>query len=133
MTARRDLAEKEFLEKHQEAGSQTQKYLDEAQVQLADLIRQTDTKRQQASTLDSTSKASAKKTRDDAAANARDVLGNAEARAAAIMDDAEKRSSQLVSEAEERLAKIMLERDTVAGYLENLRGVLQQAEKMSAT
>jgi hypothetical protein len=37
-----------------------------------------------------------------------------------------------VSEAEDRLAKIMLERETVAGYFENLRGVLQQAEQISS-
>jgi DNA-binding TFAR19-related protein (PDSD5 family) len=37
-----------------------------------------------------------------------------------------------VSEAEERLAKIKLERETVAGYFENLRGVLQDAERVTA-
>jgi len=37
-----------------------------------------------------------------------------------------------VSEAEDRLAKIRIERETVAGYFENLRGVLQQAEKVTA-
>ena len=39
---------------------------------------------------------------------------------------------RLVSEAEERLSKIRIERETVAGYLENLRGVLQQAEKVAS-
>jgi len=37
-----------------------------------------------------------------------------------------------VSDAEERLAKIRMERDTVAGYFENLRGVLSQAEKVTS-
>jgi len=38
-----------------------------------------------------------------------------------------------VSEAEERLARLRVERDAVAGYLEGLRGVLSQAEKISGS
>ena len=59
----------------------------------------------------------------------RQLLENAESRSKAIIADAEKRSAQLVQDAEERLTKIKQERDTVAGYFENLRGVLQQAEE----
>ena len=60
------------------------------------------------------------------------MLENAESRSRAMIADAERRSAELVSDAEERLAKIRIERDTVAGYLENLRGVLQEAEKVTA-
>ena len=35
-----------------------------------------------------------------------------------------------MSDAEERLTKIKAERETVAGYFENLRGVLNQAEEV---
>ena len=37
-----------------------------------------------------------------------------------------------MADAEERLAQIRIEREAVAGYFENLRGVLQQAEKVTA-
>ena len=59
------------------------------------------------------------------------MLGNAEHRARAIVAEAEERSSRLVAEAEDRLAKIRIERDAVAGYFENLRGVLSQAESLT--
>ncbi|MEP6479060.1 MAG: hypothetical protein ABJB03_06690, partial [Rhodoglobus sp.] len=60
------------------------------------------------------------------------LLDDAEARSKATIEEAEKHAAQLVSEAEERLAKIRIERESVAGYLENLRGVLQQAEKVAS-
>jgi hypothetical protein len=37
-----------------------------------------------------------------------------------------------VSDAEERLTKIRIEREAVAAYFENLRGVLCEAEKISS-
>jgi DNA-binding TFAR19-related protein (PDSD5 family) len=38
----------------------------------------------------------------------------------------------MLEEAEERLRQIRLERESVAGYFESLRGVLSQAEKVSS-
>ena len=66
--------------------------------------------------------------RDEAA----EVLSNSEARAKAIVRESEKRSTELVTEAEDRLAQIQVERESVAGYFESLRGVLSQAEKVTA-
>jgi DNA-binding TFAR19-related protein (PDSD5 family) len=37
-----------------------------------------------------------------------------------------------VSDAEDRLSKIRIEREAVAGYFENLRLVLKEAERVSA-
>ena len=101
-------------------------------MQLAEAVRQAAAKRQEVANLDTTSKNEARAIRDGAEAHAKEVVDAAEARAKSLVDDAERRTSQLVSDAEERLAKIRIERDTVAGYFENLRGVLQQAEKVSS-
>ena len=68
----------------------------------------------------------------EAEETARSIVREAEERAAALVDEAEERTQRLVADAEERLAQIRIEREAVAGYFENLRGVLQQAEKVSA-
>jgi DNA-binding TFAR19-related protein (PDSD5 family) len=47
--------------------------------------------------------------------------------------DAELRTRVLVADAEERLSQIRIERDAVAGYFESLRGLLTQAEKVTAS
>jgi vacuolar-type H+-ATPase subunit H len=57
---------------------------------------------------------------------------DAEARATALVAEAEKRTRALVADAEERLSQIRIERDSVAGYFESLRGLLTQAEKVTA-
>jgi hypothetical protein len=101
-------------------------------VQLAEAVRQAAAKRQEVANLDTSSKNAARTVRDSADAHAKEVVETAEARAKALVDDAERRAAELVSDAEERLAKIRIERDTVAGYFENLRGVLSQAEKVSS-
>jgi hypothetical protein len=49
-----------------------------------------------------------------------------------MVDDAEARSTELVSDAERRLAELREEREAVASYVEGLRGVLSQAEKVTA-
>jgi hypothetical protein len=60
------------------------------------------------------------------------VLGNAESRAKAIVKEAEKKSASLMKDAEQRLAQIRVEREAVAGYIANLRGVLDSADRVSA-
>ena len=59
-------------------------------------------------------------------------MANAEARARTLVEEAEHRSAALTADAEERLAKIRIERETVAGYLENLKGALQQVESVAS-
>ena len=48
------------------------------------------------------------------------------------MKDAEKKATALMKDAEQRLAQIRVEREAVAGYIANLRGVLDSAERVSA-
>jgi cell division septum initiation protein DivIVA len=132
LKARRDEAEKEHLALHQEAVAQTQKYLDEANQQLADAIRRTNDKRLEADTVEAAARSDAKAVRRQADETAAEILGNAEDRAKAMTDEAEERTAKLVADAEDRLSQIRIERDAVAGYFESLRGVLQQAEKVTA-
>jgi hypothetical protein len=60
------------------------------------------------------------------------MLADAESRSKAQLEDAETRSAEMLEDAEERLRQIRLERESVAGYFESLRGVLSQAEKVSS-
>ena len=60
------------------------------------------------------------------------MLSNAESRAKALVDEAEKRAAALLGDAEGRLVADPVERESVAGYIENLRGVLAQAETVAA-
>ena len=48
------------------------------------------------------------------------------------MSEAETRAAELVADAEARLAKIRIEREAVGEYFEGLRGMLQQADKVTA-
>ena len=60
------------------------------------------------------------------------MLHNAETRAKALVSEAEARAAALLGDAESRLTQIRSERESVAGYIENLRGVLAQAESVAA-
>ena len=48
------------------------------------------------------------------------------------MADAERRARETLADAEERLDRIRIEREAVAAYLENVRGVLTQADDTSS-
>jgi len=56
----------------------------------------------------------------------------AESKASAMVIEAERRVADLVSDAEERLPKIRVEREAVGHYLQNLRGVLTEADSALA-
>jgi len=60
------------------------------------------------------------------------VLSEAESRAKALVAEAESRAAALLGDAENRLTQIRSERESVAGYIENLRSVLAQAESVTA-
>lgn len=50
-----------------------------------------------------------------------------------MVSDAEERTAAITAEAEDRLSAIRTEREAVAGYLENLRGVLTHATGLLGT
>ena len=59
-------------------------------------------------------------------------MADAQERVHRMVEDAEARTADIVADAEDRLAAIRTERDAVAGYLENLRGVLTHATGLLA-
>ena len=120
------------MAKHQHAAAATQKYLDEAQNQLAEATSSAAAARADADKLLTSSKAEAKSTIEAARASAADTVKTAEKRAKDLVSEAEKRAKTLLGDAEDRLVQIRLERESVAGYLQNLRGVLASAETLAA-
>ena len=59
-------------------------------------------------------------------------FAEAERRARETVADADRRAREAVADAEERLDRIRIEREAVAAYLENVRGVLTQADGSSS-
>jgi hypothetical protein len=49
-----------------------------------------------------------------------------------MLKDAEKKSAGLLKDAEQRLEQIRVERESVADYIANLRGVLDSADRAAA-
>ena len=89
LKARRDEAEKEFLSGHQEAVAQSQKYLEEANRQLAETTPAAPpSSAVQADTIADQAPAEAKELRDKAQASAKETVKAAEARAKALVKDA---------------------------------------------
>ena len=132
LKTRRDEAEKDALAKQHDASSSIQKYLDEAQAQLAAAQQRAADKRAETDAYDAKTRAAAKAIHDSASKEAARLLADAEHRSKTLLADAEKQSADLLADAEERLTQIRLEREAVAGYFESLRGVLSQAEKVSS-
>jgi hypothetical protein len=132
LKARRDEAEQEHLARHQEAVAQTQKYLDDANAELAEVTRRTSEVRSDGEAIEKEMRSEVKAARKDAENSAREIVRSAEDRAAAIIAEAEERTRTLVADAEERLSQIRIEREAVAGYFESLRSVLTQAEQVTA-
>jgi cell division septum initiation protein DivIVA len=125
--ARIDDAEAEFLTRQQEAVALTQKYIDDAQVQVA-LSRRNAAVRESA----------ALKVEQDALEMARVISQEAAERASAVSEEAEKRASALVNDAKKSAAATLakakadaddlrVEQEAVSTYFEGLRYVLAQA------
>ena len=96
LTSRRDEAERELLAQHQESVAQMQRYLEDANRQLAEAVAHTAQKQSESDDLDARLRDEAKEQRHSAATTAAEILANAEARAKAIISDAVNRSDTLV-------------------------------------
>ena len=94
MKARRDEAEQDYLARHQEAVASTQRYLDDANAQLADAIRRAADKRLEADALEMTIEVDGRKRREASETEAAKLVADARERAAAIVSEAEERSAR---------------------------------------
>ncbi|MEY4741718.1 MAG: hypothetical protein RL672_468 [Actinomycetota bacterium] len=128
LTARRAEAETEYLRKHQEAVAATQKYLDEANANLANALTRANAARLEAETLEAAAKAITRKTTDDARSKADSTIAAADAEARGIIKSAQEKANTEVRAAEERLQKLYVERDAIKVYIKNLRTVMDRIQ-----
>ena len=124
LTGRRAEAEKEYLAKHQEAVHQTQKYLDDAKLQLQNAIARTNAAQLEAETIESAARSINKKTTDEARLQAETLIASAEAEARNLIADAKARVAKELDESTAKLQQLEVERRTVGSYLEQLEKVV---------
>ena len=127
LTARRHEAETEYLRKHQEAVATTQRYLDDANQQLALALARVNAARLEAETLEAAAKSSTKSTIDAARAKAEATVAASEAEARNIVSEANLVSAVRIREAEARLAAIRVEQESSSIYLKNLKALVDAA------
>ncbi len=120
LTARRAEAEADYLKKHQEAVATTQKYLDDANAQLALALSRANTARLEAETLEAAAKSVNKASRDSAKAQAEAIVAAAQAEARVLTSEARLEASRTQRDALDQLADYQTEREAVTRYIDNL-------------
>lgn len=124
LTGRRAEAERQYLAKHQEAVHQTQKYLDDAKIQLQTAIARTNAAQLEAETIESAARSINKKTTDQARLQAETLIASAEAEARNLIADAKAKVAKELDESTAKLQQLEVERRTVGSYLEQLEKVV---------
>ena len=129
LTARRDEAEAEYLQKHQEAVAATQKYLDDASAQLALAISRAGTARLEAETLEAAAKSINRASRDSAKAQAEAIVSAAEAEARVLTSQARLEASRTARDALAELTNYQVEREAVTAYIDNLANLVAATQQ----
>ena len=129
ITGRRAEAEKEYLAKHQEAVHQTQKYLDDAKLQLQNALARTSAAQLEAETLESAARSINKKTTDEARLQSETLIASAEAEARNLIADAKAQVAKELDESTVKLQHLEVERRAVGSYLEQLEKVVAASKK----
>jgi cell division septum initiation protein DivIVA len=124
LTGRRAEAERDYLAKHQEAVHQTQKYLDDAKLQLQNAIARTNAAQLEAETLESAARSINKKTTDESRLKAETLIASAEAEARHLIANAKAKVAKELDESTAKLQQLEVERRTVGSYLEQLEKVV---------
>jgi cell division septum initiation protein DivIVA len=130
ITARRAEAEAEYLRKHQEAVATTQRYLDDANQQLAIALTRANAARLEAETLEAAARSITKTITDNAKAKSEALIAQAEAEARNILSEATLKTAVQLRDAEAQLQNIKTERDAVSVYLKNLKALVDSAYKV---
>jgi len=130
ITARRADAEAEYLRKHQEAVATTQRYLDDANQQLAIALTRANAARLEAETLEAAARSITKTITDNAKAKSEALIAQAESEARNIMSEATLKTAVQLRDAEAKLQSIQTERDAVSVYLKNLKALVDSAYKV---
>ena len=129
MTARKAEAEKEYQRKYQEAVSQTQKYLDDANSQLSTALTRVATARLEAETLEVGARSINKKIVDEAREKAEAIIAAAELEARTDLADAQAKVATRLHKLDNEERKLALEKEGILTYLNNLKQVIDQINK----
>ena len=129
MTARKAEAEKEYQRKYQEAVSQTQKYLDDANSQLSTALTRVATARLEAETLEAGARSINKKIVDEAREKAEAIIAAAELEARTDLADAQAKVAARLHKLDNEERKLALEKEGILTYLNNLKQVIDQINK----
>lgn len=128
LTARRAEAEQTYLRKHQEAVAATQRYLDDANAQLALAITRANAARLEAETLEAAARSINKKLTDETRVKVDAMIAAADAEAREIIRNANAKAAEDIREAEAKLRRLEVERDAVSQYVQNLKSVFERLQ-----
>jgi len=128
LTARRAEGEADYLQKHQEAVATTQKYLDDATIQLTSALTRANAARLEAEILEAAAKSVNKATTDAARAKAEATIAAAEAEARDIASQNQHAVALAIRESEAQLRRLKSEQEAVAVYIGNLAEVVKSAQ-----
>ncbi|BDS49239.1 MULTISPECIES: hypothetical protein [Rhodoluna] len=123
LTARRAEAEAEYLRKHQEAVATTQKYLDDANAQLALALARASAARLEAETLEAAAISINQQNTEAARKKADAIMAAAEAEARKSVAEAQAEIDRRIAQSKVILERLQAERDSVEVYLKNLRNL----------
>ncbi len=128
LTARRADAESTYLRKHQEAVAATQRYLDDANAQLALAMTRANAARMEAETLEAAARAINQKLTDETRMKVDALLAAAEAEARQIIEKANADVAASLRDAEAKLRRLEVERESVGQYVDNLKLVFERLQ-----
>ena len=124
LSARRAEAERELLDAHQKAVELNNRFLKEAESQLAETKSRVAALRGEHKKITAAIDEANRSGKLDAQARAAQLVADAEQRAREIIQVAEEEATSRVAAAERRLIELRSERDTIAEYVESLRTIV---------
>ncbi len=129
LSARRADAEADYQRKYQEAVSQTQKYLDDANAQLSNSLTRVAAARLEAETLEAGARSINRETSEQARVKAEAIIAAAEAEARSILSSNQTKVAARLHQLEIAERKLGHERESILVYLNNLKQVIDQINK----
>ena len=124
LSARRAEAERELLDAHQKAVELNNRFLKEAESQLAETKSRVAALRGEHKKITAAIDEANRSGKLDAQARAAQLVADAEQKAREIIQVAEQEATSRVAAAERRLIELRSERDTIAEYVESLRTIV---------
>ncbi len=127
LSARRAEAERELLDAHQKAVELNNRFLKEAESQLAETKSRLGALRQEHQKITAAIDEANRSGKAQAQAESAELITQAQKQAREIVEAAEHEATSRVAAAESRLVELRAERDTIAEYVESLRAIVAGA------